>query len=192
MPRNERNKIIQVLDRWRPAHVSLVALKTPEDNAAKAAAEEPVDARNFILRAINDGQASEQAALYVASKTTNNDVRSYAALMGQEQGKDNEQLRRIAAKRGIETPNDPESATRQQLDQLREMGKGAQLDQAFLQQFGIDAQASAIALFERQAGQGEDKELKQYAAQVLPKLRSYYRQAKALQKNTMQTSKLSM
>jgi putative membrane protein len=191
LPRDGR---IEVVDSsFQNLRVMTVALKMAEDDAAKTDNIQPRDARNFILRAINDGEAEEQAALYVASKTKNAEIRTYAAKVGQAHGKANEQLRKLAAKRGINTPSDPEGITRNKLDRLRGMTQGAELDRTFLQEFGIDAHADSIALFEQQASQGEDAELKKFAAQVLPKLRDHYSQAKDLQqKNVIKSSMLSM
>jgi putative membrane protein len=148
--------------------------------------------RNFIQRVGNDGQSEEQAALYVASKTFNNDVRSYAARVGQEHGKANQQLRELAVVRGIELPSDPEGVMRVKLDRLRQM-TGPQMDRTFLQDFGIQGHQDAIALFEQQVSQSKDVELKEFAARLLPVLREHYSQARGLQqKYAPVTGKLSI
>ena len=135
---------------------------------------------NFIQRFSNDGQATEQAALYVASKTGNTELRDYAARMGQELGKANAQLRKIAARRSIETPADPVGVLREKLDQLRQLS-GLQMDQAFLRDFGTGASKDSIALLEEQASQSGDKELRAFVAKQLPQVRQHYKRAKALQ-----------
>jgi putative membrane protein len=193
LPRDGRVEVVSAERLWNSNNLRKTALDTSKLDGAKATAGQPTDARNFIVRASNDGAAEEQAALYVASKTTNNDIRNYAAQLGRDHGKANQQLRKIAAKRGIDTPSDPEGVLRDKLDRLRQMDKGPQLDQTFLQEFGVTAHADAIALFEQQAGNGEDQELKKFAGKVLPKLRNHYSQAKELQqKHVIKNSKLSM
>jgi len=135
---------------------------------------------SFIQRIANDGQSVEQAALYVASKTTNNEVRNYAALMGKEHGQANQKLRELAARRHIETPADPVGLLREKLDRLRQLS-GSKMDQAFLMNFGVQAHMDLIALFEVEAAQSSDPELKDFATKQLPKLRKHYEQGKALQ-----------
>lgn len=136
--------------------------------------------RNFIQRIGNDGQSDEQAALYVANKTLNSEIRSYAAKVGRDHGKANQQLRKQAAQRGIEIPADPEGILSARLDRLRQIA-GVQMDRTFLQDFGVQAHMDMIALFEVQASQSQDKELRAFAAERLPVLRQHYKEAVALQ-----------
>lgn len=141
---------------------------------------------NFIQRVANDGQSEEQAALYVASKTTNSEVRNYAAQMGRDHGKANQQLRKIAATRKVETPSDPSGQLREKLDRLRQLS-GPEMEQAFLKDFGVQAHRDSIALFETQAAQSTDKELKEFAAKQLPVLRRHYEEGKALLRTYVST-----
>lgn len=135
---------------------------------------------NFIQRSSNDSQAREQAALYVAGKTRTEEVRDYAARMGQELGAANAQLRRLAAKRSIETPADPVGLLREKLDRLRQLS-GKQMDQAFLRDFGTEANMDAIALFEVQQGQSsDDKDMQEFIGKHLPEVREHYQQGKTL------------
>lgn len=158
----------------------------PRKSAAEADAKKEATAslagndRNFIQRIGNDGQADEQAALYVANKTLDSEIRGYAAKMGRDHGKANQQLRKLAARRGIDIPGDPEGLLSVRLDRLRQMS-GPQMEQAFLQDFGVQAHMDMIALFEVQASQSQDKELQAFAADRLPVLRQHYKEAVALQ-----------
>lgn len=158
----------------------------PRKSAAEADAKKEATAslagndRNFIQRIGNDGQSDEQAALYVANKTLNSEIRGYAAEMGRDHGKANQQLRKLAARRSIDIPGDPDGLLSVRLDRLRQMS-GAQMEQAFLQDFGVQAHMDMIALFEVQAAQSQDKELQAFAAERLPILRQHYKRAVALQ-----------
>jgi putative membrane protein len=164
--------------------------RTAEKPDAKSAVA--ANDRNFIQRIGSDGQSEEQAALYVASKTFNEDVRTFAAQMGRDHGKANQQLREIAVNYGIEVPPDPEGLLRVKLDRLRQMA-GPQMDHAFLQDFAVQGQQDAIALFELQAKHGQGQELKEFAAKRLPTLRDSYSEAKGLQqKYAPKTAVLSM
>lgn len=163
--------------------------KTGDTSESKrnADASPPGKDLNFLQRIGNDAQSEEQAALYVASKTTNSDVRDYAAQVGRDHGKASQELRKLAAKRGMEIPSDPVGQLRQKLDRLRQLS-GAQMDKAYLQDFAVQAHMESIALFESQEAQGQDKELKSFAAKQLPRLRKYYERGKALEANYKPTS----
>jgi putative membrane protein len=156
--------------------------KSPAESEAKSKATASLAGNdlNFIQRVGNDGQSEEQAALYVASKTTNNDIRNYAAQMGRERGKANQQLRKLAADKRIELPSEPSGMLRTKLDRIRKM-VGVQMERAFLQDFGVQANMDAIALFELQASQAQDPELKEFASKQLPQLRERYNEGKILQ-----------
>lgn len=158
----------------------------PRRSAAEAEAKKEATAslsgndRNFIQRIGNDGQSAEQAALYVANKTLESEIRGYAAEVGRDHGKANLQLRKMAARRGIETPSDPDGILSTRLDRLRQMS-GTQMERAFLEDFGVQAHMDLIALFEVQASQSQDRELKAFAAERLPALRKHYKKAVDLQ-----------
>lgn len=158
----------------------------PRKSRAEAEAKKEATAslsgheRNFIQRIGNDGQAEEQAALYVANKTLNSEIRAYAAEIGRDHGKANQQLRKRAAQRGIEIPADPDGILGTRLGRLRQMS-GTQMERAFLEDFGVQAHMDMIALFEVQASQSRDSELQAFAAERLPALRRHYQAAIALQ-----------
>ena len=146
----------------------------------------------FLQRIGNDTQSVEQAALYVAGKTKNNDVRNYAAKVGRDHGKASEQLRKFAAKRKIEIPSEPVGQLHEKLERLRQL-TGAQMDQAFLRDFAVQAHMDLITLFELQANQSGDKDLREFAIKRLTPLHEHYQQGKALQeKYTPLTAKLHM
>lgn len=166
-------------------HKPLPSVQKPNRAGTKAESRQEANASiagndlNFIQRLSNDSQAREQAALYVAGKTRTDEVRDYAARMGQELGAANAQLRRLAAKRSIETPADPVGMLREKLDRLRQLGS-KEMDQAFLRDFGAEANMDAIALLEVQQGRSADKEMQEFIGKHLPAVREHYRQGKAL------------
>lgn len=167
---------------------SLPSKKEPDSKTAATA--EPKSKREakgslsgndigFIQRTGNDAQSVEQAALYVASKTKLNDVRNYAAKVGRDHGKANEQLRKFAAKRGIEIPSEPVGQLHEKLNQLRQLS-GAKMEQAFLRDFAVQAHMDLITMFELQADQSGDKELREFAGKRLAPLHEFYQQGKTL------------
>jgi hypothetical protein len=67
------------------------------------------------------------------------------------------------------------------------------MERAFLQDFGVQANMDAIALFELQASQAQDPELKEFATKQLPQLRERYNEGKILlQKYAPMTTQLDL
>jgi putative membrane protein len=197
------SEVIPIATRFDPSYLQHAVLDTPPgglpratdtaddkkkpgkgsaDTGAKAKASASLagNDRNFIQRVGSDAQSEEQAALYVASKTRSNDIRGYAAKMGEERGNTSQQLRKLATDKGIELPSEPTGQLHAKLDRLRKL-TGIQMERAFLQDFAVQANMDAVALFEVQASQTQDAELKEFATKQLPQLRERYNEGKALQ-----------
>lgn len=155
--------------------------RTPKQDAKRQAKKSLAGSdRNFIVHVGNDSQSAEQAALYVASKTLNHELRAYAAKMGDERGTANQKLRELALKYRIEVPPDPQGKLRDKLDHLRTL-KGTEMEKYFLQVFGVQANLDSIAMFEREANHGDGDDLRDFASDNLPMLRNHYDRARALQ-----------
>jgi putative membrane protein len=105
-------------------------------------------------------------------------VRSFARKLAQDHARAEKELSQLFSRKGI--PPEPELAGNLQnsLDRLAGL-KGGQFDQAFKQQV-IEDHQKAIALFEKQAEQGTDPELKAFAQKHLPHLREHIDIARGL------------
>lgn len=154
----------------------------PATGAANPVAAMPVASadRVFLAEAAASGLAEVEASRFVAGKTTDTGLQGYTQQMEREHMSTNDELKRIAGDKGISLQNAVEGELKTRLDRLKELS-GTTLDQAFLQEFGIDAHNKAIRLFENQAREGQDAEIRAFAAQTLPKLREHLAMAQQLQ-----------
>lgn len=132
--------------------------------------------RAFVAEAANNGLAEVEAARLVAARSDNPRVKDLAQQMEKERASINEELKRIASEKGIEMPSTIGGEPRGQLSRLTTLSK-PEVDQAFVRDFGIEAHRQAIGLFERQAREGQDPELKAFAERTLPKLREHLSEA---------------
>jgi putative membrane protein len=146
--------------------------------AAIAGVMQPVD-ETFALFAASSGMAELEGARFVLRTTSNADVRDYAQKLMRDHTRDAEELRRIVAPRGLKLPPAPTGRHADMVTKLSGL-RQPELDEAFLQRFGIDAHKETIALFERHLTEGKDSELRRYAQQTLVTLREHMASAQKL------------
>lgn len=154
----------------------------PGPAAGGPTANEPVAAsdRSFVNSAASSGLAEVEASRYVAEKTANPDLKNYATQMAREHTSANDELMRIAGTKGLTVPTTVDGEAKGLLDKLRN-SSGDQSDRNFVQDFGVDAHQKAIQLYETQARDGRDPELRAFAERTLPKLREHLTMAEQLQ-----------
>lgn len=136
--------------------------------------------RAFLAEAANTSQAEVEAARLVEVRTDNHTVKSVAQQMERDHAAIGDELKRMASEKGVELPNTIGGEPRGQLNRLTTLSK-SEVDSAFLQDFGVEAHRKAISLFERQAREGQDPDLKAFAERTLPKLREQLALAQQMQ-----------
>ena len=139
--------------------------------AAVAGAMQPVD-EAFALYAASSGLAEIEGARLVLKSTRNAEVRDYVQKLLREHGQALDALRRIVAPRGLSLPTAPTGRHADMVTKLTGV-KQPDLDDAFLQRFGVDAHKETISLYERHAAEGKDAELRRYAERTLVSLREH-------------------
>ena len=114
-----------------------------------------------------------------AKNTTNEAVRNLGKKIVEDHSQANGELEQILASKAMLTQTEPNQAQKTSLDKLAGL-KDAEFDQAFKQQ-AIQDHEKAIQLFEKQAQQGADVELKTFAQKHLPHLREHLTMAQQLE-----------
>lgn len=136
--------------------------------------------RLFMAEAANNNLAEIEAGRLVAGRTGDNAVRSFALQMERDHVGAHDELKRLASQKSVDLPNAVEGKARGQLNQLNSLSP-PELESIFLRDFGIDAHQKAIGLFERQAREGQDPELKAFAERTLARLREHLALAQQMQ-----------
>lgn len=134
----------------------------------------------FAAAAAASGLAEIEAGRLVADQTMNPEVKSYARELERDHASANAELTGIADAKDMTLPTTVTAESRNQLDML-EGAPPERRDRDFLQRFGVDAHSKVLALFERQARAGRDRELRAFAERTLPKLREHLGWAQQLQ-----------
>ena len=144
-----------------------------------AQAQSPVPAEEFVRQTAIVQMFGIESATLALHKSSSPAIKDFAHALTSEQGAATSGLRRIVAKRsGIALPDRPDG---RRLDLLRDLNdkQGAAFDRAY-----VEAQRSthhdAALLMERYASEGDDAELKRFAAQSLPVFRELDRKSQEL------------
>ncbi|KWF22756.1 DUF4142 domain-containing protein [Burkholderia pseudomultivorans] len=133
----------------------------------------------FVDQAALAGKSEVQASQLALKQAKSPDVRAFAQRMIADHGKANAKLRQIASSKGI-TPqtvqvSDPD------VEALR--GKSDHdFDVAYVAAVGPEAHRKAVALFDGEARNGKDAELRAFARSTLPTLKHHLSMAQALER----------
>lgn len=164
----------------RPAETGEGQADAGAEKPADDGAEVPVDAQSFVAEAMGSGLAEAEAGRIVAANARNESVRAFAQRLDQDHTAANQKLVDLAGDKDMRVEEAVPPPKREQLTRLEELS-GAELDQAFLEHFGTSAHEEAIALYERQAEEGEDEALRTFAKESLPMLREHLTMARELE-----------
>jgi putative membrane protein len=131
----------------------------------------------FVDKAGLAGKSEVDAGRLALERSTSPDVRTFAKRMVADHGKANDQLRALGARKGV-----PVQAARivdPDVEALR--GKsGHDFDVAYVAAAGPAPHRQAVQLFEDEARNGHDPDLRAFAKTTLPTLRHHLAMAQAL------------
>jgi putative membrane protein len=150
--------------------VTLPTSTTPA-NAGKLS---PTDS-NFLSSAVTGGMAEVQAG-QIALQQGDPAVKTVAQRMIADHTKANDELATIAKSQGLETPSQVDPVHAAALAQLR-AARGSGFDNQYLNGQLADHQKT-IGVFQQEADQGTNQELKAFAAKTLPTLQSHLQMIK--------------
>jgi putative membrane protein len=137
-----------------------------------------VDA-SFMKNAAEAGLAEVEASKLAVTKATNTQVKGFAQQMVDDHTKANDELKALAATKGVELPAEPSMAQRAKLKALQG-ADGANFDKRYAETFGLKAHEDTVNLFQKQSKKAKDPEVKAWAEKTLPKLQHHLEMAKDL------------
>lgn len=128
--------------------------------------------RAFVAEAMTSGLAEAEAGKMAAEKASDPKVKEFGEHLQKDHSAANMKLAQLASTKGITVSETLEGDARAQLDDLAKLS-GAEFDRAFMERFGVAAHEKAIALFEREAKEGQDPDIRAFAEQSLATLRTH-------------------
>jgi putative membrane protein len=138
------------------------------------------DNDDFVEDASAKGVAEVEAGKLAQEKGSASDVKSFADMMVKDHTAANSKLKMIADKKNLEVSDSAELVDKAK-SMILELRSSESFDQAYANN-QVKAHEATIALFEKEASNGKDAELKAFAAETLPKLKEHLAHAQALAK----------
>ena len=142
--------------------------------AEKATNEEPRGDRKFVTGATWSGTMEVEAGKIASEKAQNAEVKSFAQRMVTDHTKANQELASIAEKKKL-VPPPMGKKFKNEMDKLNKYS-GADFDKQYMDRM-IKDHKDTISLFEKEAKDGKDEDLKAFASKTLPVLREHHQMA---------------
>jgi putative membrane protein len=166
------------------ARVVLLALVAVACAAALGAREQPrepsrEDAK-FLREAAAGGIAEVRISELAAERASSVEVVQLAHRLIDDHTRSNNRLLQLAGVKGITVPPELEEPDRARVERLAALPQGA-LDRAYVEEMVRDHEA-AVARFERQVREGQDQDVRNLAADVLPNLREHLQIARNVER----------
>jgi putative membrane protein len=130
----------------------------------------------FLRQAAQAGLFEVKKSELALSRSDNRHVRQFAAQMIRDHTKANQELKQLAASKGVRLPHRPNAYQRMIIRRLARLS-GKHFDCAYMA-VQVRAHIKTIAILVREVRQGRDQAVKAYAARTLPVLRMHLRMAR--------------
>lgn len=160
------------------------ASEAPAGAASSRSAEVSRQDRKFVEKAAEGGMAEVQLGQLAAQRAQHPAVRDYANRMVSDHTPANQRLMTIAATVGITPPDKLDFMHRHTLKKLGKAEAGA-FDQDYIES-QVKNHEKMVELMEDQIKDGENPELKQFATDMLPRIREHHQQAQQLEEQLKQ------
>ena len=138
------------------------------------------DSDDFVEDASAKGVAEIEAGKLALEKGSSADVKSFADMMVKDHTQANSKLKAIADAKKLEVSDDAQLMDKAK-SMILELRGAKSFDQAYANN-QVMAHQQTIKLFEDEAANGKDAELKAFATETLPKLKAHLTHAQELAK----------
>lgn len=159
------------------------SMKSSVDTTAKtagAAMNVGKDDADFAVKAANGGMAEVQLGQLAQQKATSPDVKAFGAKMVTDHGKANDKLMALAKQKNITLPATIDNDEQKKMDDLNKK-TGTDFDKAYVKEM-VEDHKQDIKLFEDEAKNGKDADIKGFAATTLPTLKMHLSMINAIDK----------
>lgn len=134
----------------------------------------------FLTDAAEASKAEVALGKLASQKASNAKVKSFGEQMVTDHTAANDQLKQLAASKQVTLPTDMSPSQKSEYDRLSKLS-GAAFDRAYITLMVSDHQKD-VAAFRKQSTQGEDADVKSFAAKTLPTLERHFSLVQSIQK----------
>jgi putative membrane protein len=138
------------------------------------------DDATFVVNTANAGMTEIQAGQVAGQKGMAKDVKDYGAMMVKDHTMAADKLKAIAASKNITLPPAISPDMQKNIDDLQKKD-GKDFDKAYLSMM-VDDHKKVISMFEDEAKNGSDADIKAFANSTLPTLRQHLDEAQKCEK----------
>jgi putative membrane protein len=132
--------------------------------------------KRFMEKAARDGLAEVQLATLAKDKALSDEVKSFAGRMLADHSKANDQLKSLAAAKGVALPAEIDRKHQRDMDKISKQA-GPDFDRAYMRHMVSDHKKD-VSAFKREAKHGKDADVRAFAAGTLPTLEEHLRAAR--------------
>ena len=125
----------------------------------------------FVVQAAQGGLAEVQLAQLAQQKSQSDTVKKFAQNMIDDHTPNNEKLTQLATTKGLNPPTNPSAAQQKMMASLQGLD-GSKFDHAYLTG-QVKAHNAMLKLFEREATNGHDADLKSFAETTVPTIQKH-------------------
>lgn len=166
--------------------VGMLSMAAQQDSASSGSASSSMKGssglsasdKKFIKEAAEGGMAEVELGQLATEKASSDKVKKFGERMVDDHGKANDQLKQLAASKGVDLPSEPGAkakATKERLSQL----SGEQFDKAYMAEMLRDHKKD-VAEFRHESKSAQDSELKNFVSETLPTLEDHLKEAQSI------------
>lgn len=133
--------------------------------------QSPADSKQFAMKAAEGGMLEVKLAQLAQQKSQNQEVKQLAQQIEQDHTQANQQLMQVAKQKNIDLPAELKGECQETYQAFQQL-QGTDFDNAFLLH-NVKDHLKDIMMFQKEAKSGTDQEIRQWAAQTLPKLQQH-------------------
>ena len=145
-----------------------------------------VDDKKFLKDAAVGGIAEVELGKLATQKASSDAVKQFGQKMVDDHSKANDVLKQVASQEGVTVPDSLDSKHQSRVDKLSKLS-GADFDRAYVKDQLKDHRKD-VSEFKREADNGSNANIKNFAAKTLPILEEHLSMVKDLNKSSKATS----
>ncbi|ETF03599.1 hypothetical protein W822_05840 [Advenella kashmirensis W13003] len=140
---------------------------------------------SFLNDAAQAGLAEIEGGKLAQQKAKTSEVKDFATNMITDHTKVGDELKQLAAKKGVTVPTEPSLLQKGELKALSLLDD--KFDENYVDRMAVAAHENTVELFKKTADEAEDGDIKVFAQKTLPALEEHLKMAKALHPTVSKT-----
>lgn len=136
--------------------------------------------KKFMEKTAMHGMAEVEMGKLAQQKGASQQVKDFGARMEKDHGKANEELKSLAASKGVQLPASMDPEHHRKMEKMQKLS-GAEFDRAYMKDM-VEDHKKDVAEFRKQAKSAKDQDIKGFASKTLPTLEGHLQLAQQTDK----------